>query len=70
VHSLASIKTTAQQLTKSTTIGEVKLLAELVGSLADAFEHAENKAKQAYAEAQRVKAELKRLERGTDSSRK
>jgi hypothetical protein len=66
VHSLASIKTTAQQLTKTTTVSDVKLLAELVVSLADAFEHAETKAKQAYAEAQRLKSELKRLERGTD----
>jgi hypothetical protein len=66
MQSLASIKTTALQLTKTATIGDVKLLAELVVSLADAFEHTENKAKQAYSEAQRLKSELKRIERGSD----
>lgn len=66
MHSLASIKTTALQLTKTTTHSEVKVLAELVASLADSFEETEIKAKQAYAEARRLKAELKRLERSMD----
>ena len=63
MQSLASIKTTAHELTKTTTNNEVKLLAELVASLADAFEDVENKAKQAYAEARRLKSELKKNER-------
>lgn len=66
MHSLASIKTTAQQVKMTTTNGEMKILAELVVSLADSFEVTENKAKQAYAEARRLKSELTRLERGKD----
>jgi len=65
MQSLASIKSTALQLTKTAIHSDVKLLAELVLSLADSFEQTENKAKQAYAEANRIKSQLKKIERGT-----
>ena len=65
MQSLASIKSTAEELTKTTTNSEVKLLAKLVSDLSDICEEVDSKAKQAYAETRRLKSELRKIERGS-----
>lgn len=68
VNSIASAKSTAQQLIKTSSNPEVKILAELLHYLADATEETENRAKQAQAESRRYRAELKRQGREEASS--
>jgi hypothetical protein len=68
INSIASAKSTAQQLIKTTSNAEVKMLAELMHYLADAMEETENRAKQAQAESRRYRSELKRQGREEASS--